>query len=469
MQVSISSGIYTDTAANYRTSYPVNLVPVPKQTGVAAGYLKKADGITAFNTEERTGVDRGGINWRGVCYRVIGTQLLRVAADGSVTVIGSVMAGGQCSFAYSFTRLAVAAGGSLYYYDGATLVRVTDVDLGVCNDVVFLDGYFLSTDGEFIVQTELNDPAAVNPLKYGSSEVDPDPLLGLMTLRNELLALNRHTIEFFDNTGGDLFAFQRIEGALIEKGVVGTHAKCRFAQSVAFVGGGRNEPPSVYLAGAGQAQKIATAEIERLLAGYTEAQLAVITCEAREYNAHVQLLIHCPDRTMVYDLAATTALEQPIWFFLSSSQIGIGAYRGRSAVYCYSKWIVGDLLSGNIGYLDEKVSTQYGDAVGWQFECGLIYNENKSGQIHNMELVTLGGRVPLGSSPQVFMSYTFDGLIWSDEKIRAQGLRGDYARRLTWRRVIGRFQSTLGLRFRGCDDGLAAFSRLDLDIEGLGV
>ncbi|MEG7616793.1 hypothetical protein U2069_14900, partial [Listeria monocytogenes] len=84
------------------------------------------------------------------------------------TVVGSVAAGGQCAFAYSFTRLAVAAGGSLYYYDGATLVRVTDVDLGVCNDVVFLDGYFLSTDGEFIVQTELSDPAAVNPLKYGS-------------------------------------------------------------------------------------------------------------------------------------------------------------------------------------------------------------------------------------------------------------------------------------------------------------
>ena len=71
MQVPISSGIYTDNAANYRTSYPVSLVPVPKQTGVAAGYLKKADGITALNTEERSGVDRGGINWRGVCYRLI--------------------------------------------------------------------------------------------------------------------------------------------------------------------------------------------------------------------------------------------------------------------------------------------------------------------------------------------------------------------------------------------------------------
>jgi hypothetical protein len=469
MQVSISSGIYTDSLANYRTSYPINLVPVPKQTGIAAGYLRKADGITLLNGDIRDGVDRGGINWRGVCYRVVGTQLLTVSASGVVAVIGTVAAGGQCSFAYSFTRLAVAAGGSLYYYDLSTLVRVTDPDLGVCNDVVFLDGYFLSTDGEFIVQTELSDPTAVNPLKYGSSEVDPDPLLSLITLRNELLAMNRHTIESFDNTGGDNFAFQRIEGALIEKGTVGTHASCRFAQSIAFVGGGRNEPPSVYIAGSGQAQKIATAEIERLLSGYTDAELAGIVCESREYNAHVHLLIHCPDRTMVYDVAASQALEQPIWFFLSSAQIGIDLYRARSAVYCYGKWIVGDALNGNIGYLDESVSTQYAVSVGWQFECGLLYNENKAAQVHSMELVTLGGRAPLGSNPQVFMSYTVDGMTWSDEKIRAQGLRGDYAHRLTWRRVVGRFQSTLGLRFRGCDDSLGAFTRLDIEIEGLTV
>jgi len=147
MQVPISSGIYTDSLANYRTSYPINLVPVPKQTGVAAGYLRKADGITLFNGDVRDGVDRGGINWRGVCYRVIGTQFLSVSSSGVVTSIGTVAAGGQCSFSYSFNRLAVSAGGSLYYYDLLAFVRVTDVDLGACNDVVFIDGYFLSTDG----------------------------------------------------------------------------------------------------------------------------------------------------------------------------------------------------------------------------------------------------------------------------------------------------------------------------------
>lgn len=35
------NGIYTDQTADYRTSYPLNLVPVPKQNGISQGYLKK--------------------------------------------------------------------------------------------------------------------------------------------------------------------------------------------------------------------------------------------------------------------------------------------------------------------------------------------------------------------------------------------------------------------------------------------
>jgi hypothetical protein len=432
--------------------------------------LRRYHGITAFNTDPRSGVDRGGILWDGVLYRVIGSTLYSISEFGTLAAIGTIAGAGQCSFAYSFDRLAIAGGGNLYYYNGSTLNRVTDADLGRVDDVVFVDGYFLTTDGEFIVQTELNDPTQVDPLKYGSSEVDPDPIKALLISRNELVAINRYTTEFFNNAGGTGFAFVRVEGAMIEKGCVGTHARCHIAQSFAFVGGGRNEPPSVYLAGAGQAQKVATAEIERQLSAYTEDQLSGVVLESREANGHQHLLIHLPDQTLVYDVAGSAVAQQPLWFVLSSAMVGKAAYRGRRATYAYGKWIVGDAVNGNIGYLDESVSTQYGEIVGWQFECGLVYGGGRSAQIHAMELVSLQGRAPLSSRPQVFMSYSeVGGVVWSQERIVAQGQRGQYSHRLTWRRVIGRFQQTLGLRFRGCDDGLGAYTRLDVEIEGLNV
>jgi hypothetical protein len=243
MQIPILSGIFTDNGPDFRTSYPVNLVPTPKQSGISTGYLRPGDGIVANGTGP--GADRGGINWRGELYRVMGTKLVEISSAGVVTILGDV--GGPVdelvTFDYSFSELAIASGGRLYYWDGLTLVQVTDPDLGVVLDVVWVDGYFMTTDGEFLVVTELTDPTQVNPLKYGSSEVDPDPVVALLKLRNEVYALNRNTIEVFDNVGGTLFPFQRIDGAQIQKGVVGTFACCVFEETIAFLGSGRNEAP----------------------------------------------------------------------------------------------------------------------------------------------------------------------------------------------------------------------------------
>jgi hypothetical protein len=216
MQIPILSGIYTDNGPDLRTSYPVNLVPVPKQSGISAGFLRPGDGIVANGTGP--GTDRGGINWRGKCYRVMGTKLVEVASNGAVTVLGDVggPTNGLVTFDYSFDQLAIASGGRLYYWNETTLTQVTDPDLGTVLDVVWVDGYFMTTDGEFLIVTELSDPTQVNPLKYGSSEVDPDPVVALLKLRNEIYALNRNTIEVFDNVGGDLFPFARIAGAQVQ-------------------------------------------------------------------------------------------------------------------------------------------------------------------------------------------------------------------------------------------------------------
>jgi hypothetical protein len=313
MQIPILNGIFSDNTPELRTSYPVNFVPVPKVSGISNGFLRPGDGIVANGTGP--GIDRGGINWQGSLYRVMGTKLVEVSSDGTVTTLGDV--GGPTTelvtMDYSFDRLAIASGGRLYYWNGA-LTQVTDPDLGVVLDVVWVDGYFMTTDGEFLIVTELSDPTQVNPLKYGSSEVDPDPVVALLKLRNEIYALNRNTIEVFDNVGGDLFPFARIDGAQIPKGVIGTQACCVYAETIAFLGSGRNEAPAIYSGISAVATKISTQEIDNLLLNYTEAQLAAVKLEARNDKNHQHLYVHLPDRTVVFDAAASKALGEPVWF-----------------------------------------------------------------------------------------------------------------------------------------------------------
>jgi hypothetical protein len=466
MQIQILNGIYADATPELRTAYPVNMVPVPKQSGISNGFLRPGDGIVANGTGP--GIDRGGINWRGVCYRVMGTKLVIVASNGAVTVLGDV--GGPVNslvtFDYSFDRLAIASGGRLYYWSGTTLTQVTDPDLGIVLDVVWVDGYFMTTDGEFLIVTELSDPTQVNPLKYGSSEVDPDPVVALLKLRNEVYALNRNTIEVFDNVGGDLFPFARIDGAQIQKGVVGTFACCVYIDRIAFLGSGRNESPGIYVGAAATTQKISTQEIDELLLTYTEAQLTTVKLEARNDKSHQHLYVHLPDRTIVYDAAASEALGDQVWFTLTSTIVGFSQYRARNLVWAYDKWLVGDPQSNSIGYLVQDTGHHWGQQVRWEFGTLIVYNEGNGAIFNRLELVSLTGSVELGTNPQISTSYSFDGLAYSQDRSITVGTIGNTAKRLAWFQQ-GHMRNWRIQRFRGDSDAHVSFVRLEAQIEAL--
>ncbi len=464
MQVPVLNGIYANGLGDIRISYPVNLVPVPIDNGISKGYLRPAEGVTQLASAP--GIDRGGINWNDECYRVMGSKLVKIASDNTLTVLGDVGVGGQVTFDYSFDRLAIASNGNLWYWNGAALSKVVDTDLGAVLDVLWVDGYFMTTDGTFLVTTELTDPTAINPLKYGSSEADPDPIVAIKKVRNEPHALNRYTIEAFSNVGGDLFTFQRIEGAQIQKGTVGTHACCVFNGALAFVGSGRNEAVSVYVGLNGQAQKIATREIDLVLAELTDAQLSAILCESRIENSHAFLYIHLPDRTMVYDAAASAALGEPVWHVLTSAIIGLSQYRARNMVYCYGRWIVGDPQAARVGCLDDSTSKHWGNVTGWKFETAIIYNESRGAVFHQMELVSIAGGI--SGEPVLWSSYSKDGETWSAEKPKAAGKYGERSRRISWMQC-GIMQNWRIQRFRGTSDARLSIARLEAQLEPLNV
>lgn len=463
-QIAIVSGIYADAAGDYRTSYPENMIPVPKAQGISNGYLRPADGIAQGGTGP--GVGRGGINWNGALYRVMGSKLCRIEASGAVSELAYIPGSGVVSMAYSFDRLGISAGGNLHYWSGSALTTVTDPDAGNVLDHCWTGGYFLMTDGENLIVTELTDPTSINPLKYGSAESDPDPIKAVDTMRNEAYALGRYTIEAFENIGGDLFPFRRIDGAQVPRGVIGTHAYTQFAGTFAFVGSGRNEAPAVYLMQPGDTLKLSTREIDTILGEFTEAELSACVAEARIDKSHQHLLIHLPDRCLVYDAAASQQMQQPVWFVLHSGTDDLAQYRARGLVWCYDRWNAEDPTSAVFGHLVSDVASHYGQAVGWRFGTATTYNGGNDGIVHELELVCLPGRAALGTEPTVWHSYSADGVTWSQERPKSAGKQGERTKRLAWRRC-GRIQSVRQERFRGTSDAMLSMSRLEAQIESL--
>ena len=465
VQIPIVSGVYTDGAADFRTSMPVNLLPVPKAQGISSGYLRPADGIVAFGTGP--GNDRGGIMWKGVHYRVMGSDFVSVSASGVVTTLGNVGDDGTpVSMDYGFDYLAIASNGNLFYWSGSALAQVTDPELGQVNDVLWVDGFYMTTDGTSLVVTDLNDPFAVNPLKYGSSEADPDPVIALLKTRNEPAALNRHTIEFFDNIGGSLFPFQRIEGAQIEKGCIGKDACCIYLDAIAFLGSGFNEAPGIYIGANATATKISTREIDTLLLAYTEAELAAAVLEARNDKANQLLYIHLPDRTFVYDAAASQEIGQPAWHELTSALEGYSRYRARGFVWNGSDWIAGDPDGTALGRMTDTISSHYGDRVRWEFATGIVYNESAGAIFNELELVALPGRGAIGLEPYIETSYSLDGEEWSTGRTISAGAQGQRQKRLAWFQQ-GAMRNWRVQRFQGTSDAFLSFARLEARLEPL--
>lgn len=471
--IPILSGIYANEDSDFRTSYPRNLVPVPKVQGISKGYLRPSDGIELFTSGP--GVDRGSINWQGVCYRVMGTKLVSVASNGVVTELGDVGGSGQVTMDYSFDRLGIASSGNFFYWDGTSLDQVTDPDLGFILDFIWVDGYFMLTDGEFIIVTDLNDPFSINPLRYGSSEADPDPILALVKIRNEPVALNRHTIEYFDNIrasqgGVAQFPFQRIDGAQIKKGCVGTFACAVYNEGVAFVGSGRGngggEAPAVYFGNNGSYQKISTREIDQILKEYTEAQLAQIVCEVSIEDGFNHLHIRLPDRTLVFASNSSEEVGGFVWFTLSGGIEGNSVYPAINRTWCYDRWIVGDPNSSNLGTLSKRISSQWGEEIGHEFTTGIIYNQSKNGIVHSLELIGLPGRALLGDNPTIYTVYSTDGVTQSQPKFISAGKQGQRDKRLEWRRQ-GFFRLWRTQTFKWTSKAHLSIAALEASIEPL--
>jgi hypothetical protein len=463
--ISILSGTYTDESADWRGAMPINKEPVIGDNGVSRGYLGTIPGIVQWASGY--GPDRGAINWNGTCYRVMGSTLLSVASDGNVTTYGDVGNDGlPVSMDYSFDRLAITSNLNMFYLSAAgILTQVTDVDLGKVFDVMFIDGRFMMTDGTYLVITELADPTAIDPLKYGSAETDPDPIQAICKVRNEVYALGQYTIQNFQDIGGAGFPFTNNPGGMIPRGIAGRKTWCYFNESFAFVGCGRREQPTVFIAGAGQALSISTQEVDKLLAALTPAQIAAITMEQRNEQNEQRLYVHLPDQTLVYMNQASIAAGQAVWITLRDGVTIDQPYSARNMVPCYGKWVVGS-PTGQIGYLTEDVMTRWGVDQGWQFQTDFIYNASKGGIVHRLELVGLTGRGTSTSDNKIFLSSSIDGELWGVEMAISSGKAGERAKRLVWW-PNRRFASFISFKFRGTGNNHSSFTRLEAEIEQL--
>lgn len=464
IQVPIIRGDRVLDNGDYGDSIPINMTAVAKEIKGAAGYLISHDGLTLAYTGQ--GIDRGSIyneRWKR-SFRVSGQKLIEITGAG-VVVIGDVLGFSRCRFAYSFQSIMIVSSGNVYRYDGATLTLMTDPDFGRPLDVWWADQYYLFTDGEYLYHTDVNDETSINPLKFATSEISPDPTLaGGRTQDNLVIAFNRYTTEYFINQANDNFAYSRINQKAVNVGIVSTGGWVEIKGRVYLLGGAKNESVSVHVLGAGQAESISTRYIDGIIQNYSEAELSSAWLESRVSKQDKFLYLHLPNHVFCFSISIAEKLGKEVaWSELRSP--GDTPWRACNGVYDVNRnaWYYGDKLGSNIGRLSDTTSGYYGVAVTSQWQTPLIPMEGLS--ITQIEINNISGYGAADTA--IFVSCTQDGITHDTEWSRYISMALDYSMRYVVRR-LGYVRKQIAFKFRTLNTEKINVSGLVIEHDGPG-
>jgi len=463
VKVNLIKGDRVSAKTDYRDALPVNMYAVEREILGAKGYMLCYPGLSKIT--DGSGIDRAGFynDRQQTVFRVSGEKLITLNVDDTITELGTVPGIKQSSLCYSFNTQAVIADNRMFLYDPTNGFReVTDSDLGNPIDIVWVDGYYFMTDGEYIFHTDITDESSIDPLKFATAEFMPDASLGLgKTQDNKVIVFGRYTVEYFVNVATENFAFQRVETRAQKIGIVATHAKCESGGKWYLTGGRREDAVSVHIMTLGNTEKVSTREIDKIIAKYSEPELADMRMESRTEDGIAFILVHLPNETLCFNESIAKKFGiGAAWTILKSDVLGDRPYRAINGVFDARKgqWVYGDKRNGNIGKLDNEVFTHYDELVEWLLYSPLMKLEGTS--INKIEIETIPGNV-VDDDANVAVSLTYDGLTYGKEWFQLYGEKFDYTQRFIIRR-LGYVRNTVGLKLRGATRSRMAFSSMDI-------
>ena len=465
-RLKLIKGDKVGSETDYRDALPVNMFAVLKQIFDVPGYMLMMPGLTQYGTG--SGIDRGGV-WNSRQqrhYRVSGTDLISVDSAGVKTVLGTIPGTDTVSMqeVYSFNTQAVIADGKYVLYDPTNGFRqVTGPLVSTPIDAVWIDGFYVFTDGEDIYHTDVSDEESIEA-NESTAEFMPDPDLGVgKTQDDKLIVFGRYSTEYFVNSGRATgFIFDRVPSRAVKVGIVGTHCKVEAEDAWFILGGRKKEAVSVHRLGIGSAEKVATREVDKVIGTYTETQLAESVVETYAEDAHTFVVIHLPDDTLQFNvtMAKKAGIDQA-WNILKTDVAGDTPWRAIHGVFEPRKgvWVYGSKEDSSIYVLDPLVATHGGDLAEILMFSPFMILESQS--IDELEIETIPGFTGADDA-RVFVSLTYDGVSWSKEVLLDYGGPTKYGKRFFMRRG-GDVEDFVGFKFRAASTSRMAFGRATIN------
>lgn len=387
-----------------------------------------------------SGKSRGMTKHNGLLYRVCGNTLFSVASTGVHTSIGTIIGSERCVFDSLGDDLIIIADRKAFIYDGATITQVTDVDLQSPDAVTVLNNQAIyDGDNDQFGVSDVGDASSIDGLNYATAESKADNLIRPYAFDQVVYMFGEETIEQWWNSGVGKPPFDRVQGAIIERGLAGIHGVGNNEDFIYFFGDDRE----LYrLKGSSKASVTPTSIIREFKTYSSVSDVIVWSMKLRGVN-FVVVTFPTADKTWVY-------VEGGDWFEWSSGGSG-GRNKANGHVEIYNKNIVDDYDNGNLYELDFDTYTENSDIIIRQRDTGVIDGEllgapdkriTMSSFVLNLEqgIGLISGQ---GQDPEVMLSFSDDGgRTFSTERFGKVGKLGEFQWRVEWN-ALGQFYNRI--------------------------
>lgn len=217
----------------------INLYPVPNAEGGRAQFkLRAVPGAEDF-TSLPFGFSRAWGVVEGVLYIVQGGALWKVSETGITTNVAAVSDDVETTISGNRDNVIVSAAGSYNVWDGAALTQPGSGRIASISSAAFLDQFTLMAQrgGREIEWTEVGVPGNRNALYFRTAEARDDRVMRIIDNGGYLYALKETNTEVWGSTArGGAGAFSRVQGPVIETGLLGFNLVTRTPVGLFIVG-----------------------------------------------------------------------------------------------------------------------------------------------------------------------------------------------------------------------------------------
>lgn len=371
----------------------------------------------------------GGYYWSAgnVAFAVIGSSICTLTyAGGVVSSSAQAIVGLNPSCKPSWTTdgtyIYMCCGGAIYRgtATAGSFAVLADADAPVhCTHIAFLDGYIIANDtttGRFHFSSPANGSTWA-ALDYANPESNPDYLIAMKEMNQELYFFGRESLETWRNDG--ISPFSKVDGACLDLGCLASQSVILDSDGLYFIS--INKKLSIFNGRSVQELDTPYDKFLRNLDSVSEADGYSLGINGKKF-----LLWSFPsaNKTIVLNSTDKNFSEWGKW---ESSKADYDRFLGNDAVWCHG-WdkllILG--RDGSVYFMDPSYLSDNGDVIRMAKRTGHIDHGTSQEKVCEQVRIRAKRGGSFSGTPKVMIRFRNNGKSqWSNERQRSLGATGD--------------------------------------------